>query len=299
MKMKNLINANDELLKKILDTARKDDRIRMVVMTGSRVNPASEVDPLSDFDIIYFVRDLHSFTGNDQWIAQTFGPILIMQKPDDWFTHPYDFSGNDPFTYLVRFLNGTRMDLTLMDVDNIPKRIVDGDWDLGEILLKKEDMQFFEWKSDPDRFLVKKPAIKEYEDTFNEFLWLATYVAKGIRRRQFLYVKVIREQYQAEMLINMISWSAAIDFNFEISTGKFHHLLPRYLPPSTWHELEACLTSSNLDDAFQNELKMMHLFEIHSSKVALSLGLPFDKEQFLKVREYLIEMQNDANELPL
>jgi aminoglycoside 6-adenylyltransferase len=42
-----------------------------------------------------------------------------MQTPDDWYSRPYDFNGNEPFAYLMQFLDGVRIDLTIVDEKNM------------------------------------------------------------------------------------------------------------------------------------------------------------------------------------
>lgn len=283
--------TTNNFLNFILMVAQEDDRIRAVVMNGSRVDTNAQVDYLSDFDIIFFVRDIRSFTADHSWVERTFGPILIMQKPDDWYSHPYDYTGNEPFAYLTRFVDGIRLDLTLVDLENVPSGFRGGDLDPGVVLLKKEDMQNIDWQSNFDKFKVKKPSAKQFADTVYEFFWLATYVAKGIRRGQFLYVKSIRENIQAEMLLTMLSWSAAIDHDFNMSTGNFHKYLDQYLPSQEWQKLVDCISSSTLETAFQDERKMMILFNQHAIKVASFLGFSYEADLFERILNYIEEVE--------
>ena len=50
-----------EMLDLILGTARANDRVRAVIMNGSRVNPDAPRDPFQDYDIVYVVTDVDSF----------------------------------------------------------------------------------------------------------------------------------------------------------------------------------------------------------------------------------------------
>lgn len=275
----------------IITTAKNDDRIRAVVMNGSRVDPGALVDRLSDFDIIFFVHNIQSFTSDHNWIERIFGPILIMQKPDDWFNHPYDYSGIEPFTYLMHFVNGIRLDLTLVDLENIPASYRGNDLEAGVILVKKDDMESFEWHFNIDKFIVKKQSSKQFTDTVNEFFWLATYVAKGIRRDQFLFVKNIREYFQAEMLLTMLGWSAGIDYDFKFSTGNLNKYLQKYLPQQEWQKLVKCLSSSSLTTAFQDERDMMALFNAHAIKVAHFWGFPYESDLIDQISKYLDEVE--------
>ncbi|MDP3177964.1 MAG: aminoglycoside 6-adenylyltransferase, partial [Spirochaetaceae bacterium] len=47
-----------EMLDLILDTAKGDERVRAVVMNGSRADPEAPRDILQDFDIVYLVVDV-------------------------------------------------------------------------------------------------------------------------------------------------------------------------------------------------------------------------------------------------
>ena len=52
------------MLDLIINTAIEDERIRAVIMNGSRVNPNVKRDCFQDYDIMYVVNDIQSFTSN-------------------------------------------------------------------------------------------------------------------------------------------------------------------------------------------------------------------------------------------
>ena len=62
------MRSEQEMLALILETAKSNDRIRAVMLNGSRVNPHAARDIFQDFDIVYFVTDLPSFTSDHTWI---------------------------------------------------------------------------------------------------------------------------------------------------------------------------------------------------------------------------------------
>jgi aminoglycoside 6-adenylyltransferase len=55
------MRSEKEMLKLIIDTATKDERIRAVIMNGSSTNPNSPRDPFQDFDIVYLVTEVDAF----------------------------------------------------------------------------------------------------------------------------------------------------------------------------------------------------------------------------------------------
>ena len=77
-----IMRSEQEILELIVDTARKDERIRAVIMNGSRVNPNAPRDFFQDYDVVYFVTDVAPFKNNYDWIKR-FGELMIMQLPDD------------------------------------------------------------------------------------------------------------------------------------------------------------------------------------------------------------------------
>ena len=112
------MRSEQEMLDLILDTAREDERIRAVVMNGSRANPNAPHDRFQDFDIVYFVSDVEPFKYNYEWIKR-FGEIMIMQMPEDMEDPPPQRHGS--FVYLMQFTDGNRIDLGIDPIRHIPR----------------------------------------------------------------------------------------------------------------------------------------------------------------------------------
>ena len=49
------MRSEQEMFDLILNTAKEDERIRAVMMNGSRANPNAPRDCFQDYDIVYFV----------------------------------------------------------------------------------------------------------------------------------------------------------------------------------------------------------------------------------------------------
>ncbi len=62
------MRSEKEMMDLIMDTAKKDERIRAVIMNGSRTNPNARKDFFQDYDIVYIVRDVQSFTKDHSWV---------------------------------------------------------------------------------------------------------------------------------------------------------------------------------------------------------------------------------------
>ncbi len=126
------MRSEQEILDLILDTAHDDERIRAVIMNGSRVNPNAPCDPFQDFDVVYLVSDVAPFRHNMEWIKR-FGELMILQIPEDMQDPAPNSDGR--FTYLMQFTDGNRIDLQIVPLDKLSELTQDS---LTEILLDKD-----------------------------------------------------------------------------------------------------------------------------------------------------------------
>ena len=101
------MRTEQQMLDLILETARGDERIRTVIMNGSRTNPNAPRDFFQDFDIVYIVTDVEPFRRNLEWIKR-FGDMMILQMPEDMQDPPPDNGGY--FVYLMQFMDSWAFD---------------------------------------------------------------------------------------------------------------------------------------------------------------------------------------------
>ncbi|SHH79449.1 aminoglycoside 6-adenylyltransferase [Virgibacillus chiguensis] len=92
------MRTEHEMMQLIMQTAQQGERIRAVVLNGSRANPNVEKDMFQDFDIVYVVNNMASFTSNHSWV-DVFGDRIMMQMPEGKVTPPPENKGH--FVYLM------------------------------------------------------------------------------------------------------------------------------------------------------------------------------------------------------
>ena len=177
------MRSEQEMYELILNTARNDDRIRAVILNGSRANPNIPGDIFQDFDIVYIVTDIASFKRDPHWIKR-FGELMILQMPDDMLDPPP--SDDDSFAYLMQFTDGNRIDLTLYPIAKLDELKKDS---LSRLLLDKDGILEPFVPLNGNDYLPKPPTPKEYADCCNEFWWVSIYVAKGLWREEIIYAK--------------------------------------------------------------------------------------------------------------
>lgn len=281
------MRTEQEMMDLIMNTAQNDNRIRAVYMSGSRVDPDATHDKYSDFDIVYIVKSIQSFTKDDQWLDR-FGDRLIMQKPNDWYSHPYDYDSNEPFVYLMQFKDGNRIDLTLVDTDNMENCIDDKEPRI--ILLDKDGIERLKNIEAGEFYNIQKPSPEAFRDTCNEFWWLSTYVAKGLCRKEFMFVKTFMEQHEMGMFLKMLDWKIGIDNDFSVSTGKCFKYFGRYLSDSEMERFTNIFPSGDYEEIWDKLFKMCEFFHELASTVAAHFKFEYGKVEAENVMAYLKKM---------
>ncbi len=286
------MKSSEEMMKLIMDKAVADERIRAVSMEGSRVTPGATRDRYCDFDITYFVSDVREFTRDKNWI-EYFGDILIVQYPEDWYEHPYDYESHDKFAYLIQFKDGNRIDLTLIDVRNIGEQIFFDE--PRKVLLNKDGFPELKDIEHIEAFVIRKPSEMEFYNTCNEFRWLSLYVAKGLCREELPIAKYMYDGPMMDMFMKMMNFKVAGEHNFEITTGNHSKYLKRFLSEEEMKRLAGIFPDGNYEDIWNKLFVMYDYFAELAEYVGSRLGYFFDEEETKNVREYLLERRKECN----
>ena len=256
------MRSEQQMLEMILETARSDDRIRAVIMNGSRANPNAPHDLFQDFDIVYLVTDVASFTQDHSWIKR-FGELMIKQLPDDIQDPAPDGGGG--FAYLMQFMDGNRIDLTLFPVTKIAELPPDS---LSILLLDKDGRLKPLPPSNDSSYLPQPPTAKAYADCCNEFWWVCPYVAKGLWREEIVYAKTMLDEIVRAELMKMLTWQIGIKTQFTQNSGKYGKYFKQYLSPEHWALLQQTYSNADTANTWNALEAMCNLFRITARQVA-------------------------------
>jgi aminoglycoside 6-adenylyltransferase len=250
------MRSEQEMYDLILNIARKDERVRAVILNGSRANPNAPRDSFQDFDIVYIVTEVESYKKDPGWI-NLFGTLMILQMPDDMQDPPPD-SGNS-YATLMQFTDGNRIDLTLYPLAKLKELGKDS---LSVLLLDKDGIiEPFAPANESD-YLPKPPSGEQYADCCNEFWWVCPYVAKGLWREEIIYAKSMLDQVVREQLMKMLTWQIGIKTRFSRNPGKMGKYFKQYLDPGQWDNLQKTYSDANLEHTWEALFAMGELFRV-------------------------------------
>ncbi|GIN72736.1 aminoglycoside 6-adenylyltransferase [Bacillus sp. J14TS2] len=265
------MRSEAELMETLMGFAKNDPRIRLVTLEGSRTNSNIPRDSFQDFDLSFFVTDLESFTESDDWLDQ-FGRRLIMQKPEDMELFPPEL-GNW-FSYLMIFADGHKVDLTLIPLEEVEDYFSKSDG-LVEILLDKDSLVKQDIQADDQQYWMKQPTAREFEDCCNEFWMVATYVVKGLARKEILFAIDHLHEIARPNLLRMMSWQIGFKHGYNFSLGKNYKFIQQYLPEEDWELLLSTYSQQGYPNMWQSLFTCYQLFRKYAKLVADDLGFPY------------------------
>jgi len=279
-----------EIKNLILDFAQHDIRVRAVLLNGSRANPNIKPDLLQDFDIVFLVDDLESFTIDHSW-TNIFGEQIISQLPGEMtFGDENCNKEKISFTYLMLFKDSNRIDLTLF-----PKQKLQPDFkpdSLTILWLDKDNLFTSLPKSSDKDYHIQKPSEKDFADTCNEFWWVSTYVAKGLLRNEIIYAKESLETVVRPMLMKVLKWKVGIENNFGVSFGKSGKFLKSYLSDNLYKKLLLTYSNSETEENWKALFLMTEIFQETSDSIAEEFGFIVNKKKQQNTIAYLKELHD-------
>ncbi len=287
------MRSEQEMLDLIVNTAQNDDRVRAVIMNGSRVNPNASRDFFQDYDVIYIVTEKESFLADPGWI-KVFGELMILQLPDDMSDPPPE---DGRYAYLMQFMDGNRIDLTLFLRDRLDSLAPDS---LTLVLLDKDGiLPHFAPSNDSD-YLPRPPTAKKYFDCANEFWWCSPYVAKGLWRRQLPYARQMLDWYVREQLLKMLVWYIGVRTDFKVSPGGMGKYIEKYLEPDLWQLYLHTFSDADYDHTWTALFAMGDLFRRVAVPVAEHFGYAYPYGEDQRVTAHLHHVRSlprDAREM--
>lgn len=274
------MRSEQEVMKLILDVAKADERIRAVLLVGSRANPAVPKDIYQDYDITYFVEDITPFFNNPGWVEEHFGKPLIMQMPEV-MRYP---SGDGNFNYMMIYPDGVRVDISFV----FQKYIDNGEPAI--VLLDKDDGKGFipPLPVPNDKYWhIKPPSPLFFYSCCNNFWWCLNNVAKGIARDELPYVMYMLNVVVRSELHDIINWYIGTQYGFNISTGKEGKYFKKYLSAEIYNQYAATYSRSNYTEIWKAIDTMCDLFHTLALEVAKHFGFTYRQDEEDGIREYL------------
>lgn len=272
---------SDPVIDNITAWGKADPRIRAVVWTSSRTNPAAAVDALSDYDIILVVDDVAPFAADEEWLHR-FGPLLVVYRD------PVQYEIDLPsFGRITQYEDGLKIDFTVMPVALWRRRLdqpgVQDDLDVGyRVLIDKDGLTADLPPPTYQAYIPSPPNEATYLTIVEEFFHEGTYVVKNLWRDELIPAKYSFDHVmKTGHLRTMLEWRMEVDHDWAVKLGVLGKGLKKRLPPELWAAFERTYVGADLDENWEAFFATITLFREVAVAVGEALGYayPYDLDR--------------------
>ena len=280
------MKIRDKKLQQVIDWAKSNKDIRVVLLTSSLVNPHAPVDQFSDLDIEFAVKDLRRFLANDDWLSN-FGKVIAR------IIENQEMYNNKLAMWLVFYEDYSKIDFKIYSIGSFLEEVnndyLQEDWDIGyKVLVDKDELTKNMKPPTYESVLIKKPEEQKFKQVLNDFWWDMTYVAKSLWRDEIFYAKFMSEDnMRTGYLQKMIEWYIGLEHEWKITTNKKGRLFKKYLSPEMWAKVEATFSGCNIEDNWRALFAYADLGHEIGTSIAEKLNYQYPKELENKIRTYL------------
>ena len=227
---------------------------------------------------MFYVADYEAFLRDQSWMKDL-GDVFLSQTTLD--QRDTDNPENGSFIYMLQFRDGTRLDLSIVDVGKIKDNFKQDS--LSMILLDKDGYNLTD-RHDESDYYVKKITKEEYHYCRNEFFWVVPYIAKGIARGHLFYalkhLDIIRKELE-----NVIDWWIGHKHNYQVSVGKGKSRYEKLLPKDLFIKYEKTYASVNESQIQEALYSALALFDELAKELAETYVFPYEygkKDELIK-----------------
>jgi len=265
------LRSKKEMMDLGMNFALTCEKIRLFTLEGSLTNTNIPKDEFQDYDFTYFVTDMDYFKKSDDWLGY-FGERIIMQKPEAMELYSPEL-GNW-FSYLMIFEDGTKMDLTLIPLNEYEDYFRNSDG-LVEVLLDKDNLIRNSVIPTDSMYHIQKPSEQSFDDCCNEFWMTSTYIVKGLARKEILFAIDIMNNAFRPSLQTMLRWKVGMETGFSLSIGKSDKFLKEYISEDMWNKVISTYDMGSYQKMWEALNTCIELFRETSQFIAETFGYKY------------------------
>ncbi len=286
-----------EVLQALMAWAAQRDDLRAMIMTSTRAAPQAKVDRFSDYDIILFVKDIHPFHMDRNWLA-AFGDVLVAYW--DQVYHDEE-SGYEQFGNVVQFADGLKIDFTicptatLRHIANQAK--LPAEYDAGyRILLDKDKLTEGLPTPTHKAYIPERPSQELYLTQINDFFSDVPYVAKCLWRDELFPAKWCLDYDMKHVYLRqMLEWRAEQDHDWSVAIGSLGKGVKRLLPSDIWSEVEQSFAGADPEANWESLDNTVEVFRRVAVEVGYYHGYRYPHELHERVMAFVAEMKRQPH----
>jgi aminoglycoside 6-adenylyltransferase len=283
----------EEVISSLVNWAKTTSSVSAMLLTSTRAIPTSDVDWLSDYDVILIVRNIHPFNQDRVWL-QEFGDVLVSYWDPIYKDAIYNLElvGN-----VIQYSDGLRIDFTLWPLEYLEQLIQDSriipELDAGFRVLY--DTTSLTQKLPPSThkaYIPIKPSEEEFHKVIEDFYSDVPYAAKCLVRHELLPLKWCLDYDMKHLFLRkMLEWKYEIECGWSRPVGAIGKGLTKKLGSQIVSELEETYAGAGVEENWEALFATVALFKETASEIASKLGYSFPGTLDQRVIEYARELR--------
>lgn len=278
------------ILDRLVCWAEADERIRALILEGSRAGNSVSIDQVSDYDVLVVVTDVTGFAADEQWLSAFDRPLVRFNDHDVE-------GGLHTFMRLVLYADGTKIDYCLWPVAMLERIIASAELpdilDTGYAVLLDKDQRAGRLPPPMYRAHVPAPPSQAaYDALVEEFWWETIYVAKNLWRDELMQARYSFESVlKLELLRRLLEWRIELNHDWALRPGRWGRHMKERLDAATWRELAATYVGADLEANWDALFRMTALFRRIALEVGTALGYAYQQQRDDEVTRYLQQVR--------
>jgi len=263
--------------------AKPDDRIRVVMMNGSRANPSIRKDLFQDYDIACYVTEIEPYKIEEDVVAY-FGETIAIEQPNLGPWPPNDADGSY-HNYNIQFLDGNRIDLSFFKIDRLDEKCKDS---LSKVLVDKDNLCMNLPPASEKSYFIAEPDAVNFKGCCDAFFFaICSHIPKTIWRKQLPLLKFYIEGWIREPVQLMLSWEVGLKTGFDKSIGHKGKYLQEFLETGKWEQYLKTYVDSDYENIWDSVFLFHEIFMQSAAFVAGEYNFIFPEENARKVLSFL------------
>jgi len=274
------------VLQNILKWAEKEEKVRGVVLVGSRA--IDQADKLSDFDISVFVSDTESFLHDDQWVKDIANVWV-------YSSDKYIWENVDVPTRLVIYEGGIKVDYSLWN-KTIVSRLSQSDfYDTGyKVLLDKDKLFENLRKITPTPRIKEKPSEEEFIHVVKEYWFEAYHVAKYLKREDLWLVKFRDYGSVKYYLLEMMEWYMLAKNNWDYDVKWDGKRIKKWLDKDVYDDLFKVFAHFDAEDSWNALVENNKLFSKLAKQTAQHLHYHYPSDVDGNITKFTLQLKSSS-----
>ena len=325
------IGSMEDLERRIVGWATRRRDIRTVFVIGSRARVDESADEWSDLDVVFTTSSPARYLASTGWLSEIGEVWAAYADPFDGVTRHVLFAGAldagiTPVSnsrlralLLVRKLR-TRFPMTFRlfprEVrDAIDRRVQPAKVreepagatgaifgharERVRVILDKDRLGTKVLETLPHGSdSAKPPTAEQFRAVVEEFLFLAVWNAKHLRRGELWWAKTVAcDGLMKTLLLRMIEWHARATNGAECNTSQKGRHFERWVDPGVLDRLRATFGHYDDDDVWRASLATVSLFRTIATETAERLDFPYPAGIDARVSDWVTRCEAGRHEM--